>query len=127
MEEASILRKLANLHFECTRCGVVIEHESDPELVQAVAASHCNVAHRKENMWLGDMTIAWSGYADIKTQDEVREAVCEAPPLTDLWVDESGVMYEAEGYNGEDATEEMLRRVAAIVGPDLTVIDRRRP
>lgn len=126
MEETPVLRKLANLRFECVRCGVVIEHESDPELVRNVAASHCNVAHRRETEWMGDMTIAWSGFADDGVQEEVSQAVFSKPTLTDAWVLESGVLYESEGYDGEDPTEELLRRVAAIVGPDLTVIDRRR-
>lgn len=118
-----LIPTLPALDYSCSRCGVQIHHDSDTQLVRAVAVHHNTVMHRRYRN--GSLVIRWTaGFAPPEVVQTMLTVLCATfgPRKVDLWVDELEAAFD---YLRPEWLEECMELIARYVGPDLQVIDQR--
>lgn len=96
--------------FSCSRCGVVIQHPTDLDLVHRVAAQHIVTEHAQPQ--LGEYEVRWTRPMPAEVVDRAMDACTRAfPGQIDYWADE--LRFEWSLVDGSVTTEMVL----AVIGP----------
>lgn len=120
-----MIQTLPSLHFECARCGIVINHDHDKDLVTKIAAHHNAIEHRS-NERLGEWAIRWPHPIVITEEAEnpLLTALFDEHPRADYWLDQ----WQLDFSLGDSGIrpEDVLATVARFIGPELELIDQWR-